>query len=142
MESGVCAGFDAIAHHPDADNQQVVNGGPGSPGGLAGYVAVGLPTDPSILCPGLFANNLFQKAETLDFMLAGDVVEDGLVYGCGIFSAKTGVFTLCFHAGYWGSWMAWIPERQLSITGTVNHAGSDFKASMGSIIPILRHILV
>jgi D-alanyl-D-alanine carboxypeptidase len=77
------------------------------------------------LMRGLFEGKLFARPETADSMLDGVPADERGSYGLGVQVRELEGVRLLGHAGFWGSFMYYLPVQRATITGTVNRVGEN-----------------
>jgi len=90
------------------------------------------------LLRGLFEGKLFARSDTLEGMLDGVPAEERGSYGLGVQMRELEGVRMLGHAGYWGSFMYYLPAERATITGTVNRAGEDRTPLLVDVLRALR----
>lgn len=98
---------------------------------------VSTASDLSRLLRGLFEGKLFDKTETVDRMLDGVPADDRGSYGLGVQVREHEGVRIQGHAGYWGSFMIYLPVQRATITGTFNRVGAERDPMLTDVIHAL-----
>lgn len=99
----------------------------------AGGGVVSTTSDLAIFLKSLFNGNLYQHAGTLQAMtrMLPHTLQSGRIsyYGLGLYQYSFNGDLYYGHGGFWGSLIAYCPDKRITFCGSINQVNPSFKTS-------------
>lgn len=89
------------------------------------------------LLRGIFEGGLFKSRATLEAMLTTVPADERGGYGLGVGVRELGGQRSLGHSGFWGSFMAWLPDHAATLVGTVNRTEIEQRGLIDEVVRAL-----